>query len=1170
MSFVHLHVHSCYSLLDGAIRLDDLVKTAKEMGMPAVAVTDHGQMFGLWQFYKAAVKVGVKPILGVEAYVTKHGRQSRNQNETRYHLTLLSQNLEGYQNLCRMISLANIEGFYYKPRVDHELLEKYSKGVIALSGCLQGEVPNAILSGRLEDAKQSALKLADIFPNRFYLELQENGLPHQAIANKALVDLSKETGIPLVATNDCHYLKKEDHEGHDVLLCIQTNKLVSDHKRMRMETNEFYFKSPQEMAHDFSWCPEALANTLAIAEQCNLEFPSQKVYLFPTLPGLSEDNAAEQMNTKAVEGLEKRFKAMEDSGQPFSQEQKEKYRRQLDEELKVINQMKFPVYFLIVADFISWAKERKIPVGPGRGSAVGSVVSWSLGITDVDPIRYDLLFERFLNTERMSMPDIDVDFCAECRDDVIRYVTKTYGGSEYVAQILTLGQMKAKAAIKSVGRVLGLPLAQVSAIASQVPEKLTLSQTIKNSPSLQTLMRDSPKINKLIELALFLENMPHHSSTHASGVVIGHVPLMEVLPVFCDTKIAEEDGRRTNVITQYNYKEVEQNGLVKFDFLGLKTLTLIKHCLALLANKGITVDLLTIDFNDPKAYELLRSGKVSGVFQIDNPGIKETLVRLQPTKIEDLVALVALYRPGPIQGGMVDLFIKYKHGLQEPVYDLEILKPILEETLGVIIYQEQVMRISQVMAGYSLGKADELRNAMGKKLPEEMKKHRSIFIEGSVQNNIPLDQATAVFDKIEKFAEYGFNKAHSVAYAYLILWTSYLKAHHPIEYMAALMSSEADNQAKISSLIDECHQDGIEVMPPDLNSSFYKTSVDKGRIVFGLGAIKGVGQGAIDTIIEARKKRPFIDLYDFCERIDGKKVTRRVVESLIKCGAMDSFGGSHRTALLACLPLALEQNTKKHKTKPPKVSLLSGLAPPKPVEIKPQARMWPEVQAMTVEERLGFEKELLGFYVTGHPLDPYKPAMEILRSHSMAEAKLVTTKTKVVLCGQLKNYSCRVSKKGNTYATALLSSFDDSIEVMFFHSVIQKYKDLLEEGKVLVIIGSIDGVNPDEKRRPKILADKVAELDGNISKLFPSIVLDTSVDHLTPIINFFSGRTLKQKSSKERGLSSVYFKISDGSGQGLYRLDDTVELSVDFFQDVGRHLGPKALKCSEKWEPIDD
>jgi DNA polymerase-3 subunit alpha len=1105
----------------------------------------------------------------VEAYVTTLGRASRDKNETRHHLTLLAQNLTGYHNLCKMISLANIEGFYYKPRVDYELLSRYSEGVFALSGCMQGEVPMAVLSGNKAKAKEIALNLADIFPNRFYLEIQENGISQQALANKGLVDISKETGIPLVATNDCHYLKKEDHEAHDLLLCIQTQKIVTDPARMRMETNEFYFKSPEEMASDFAWCPEALANTLAIAEQCEIDFPflnsSTKVYHFPSLPGLTDESASDQFRIQAEEGLEKRFQKQANAGRPFSQEEKEKYHQRLDNEINVINEMKFATYFLIVADFINWAREHKIPVGPGRGSAVGSLVSWSLGITDVNPIRFGLIFERFLNLERISMPDIDVDFCAECREDVIKYVTETYGGTDYVAQILTLGQMKPKAALKAVGRALDIPLKEVNAISDMVPGKpgTTFADALQ-IPEFRAVLNSTPQTQKLLAQSMFMEDLPHHSSTHASGVVIGHKPLMDLLPVFADTKAPEENGRRTQVITQYDLNGVEQNGLVKFDFLGLKTLTLIKHCLQLLALRGVEVDLLELDYDDPKTYEMLRSGDCSGVFQIENEGILNTLIKFVPSRIEDLIALAAIYRPGPLQNKVDKIYIAIKNGKAQPEYELEALKPILEETMGVIVYQEQVMRIAQVLANYTLGQADELRKAMGKKSSEQMKKQRDVFMKAAVANNVPLDKANKIFEMMSSFSEYGFNKSHSAGYAFLIFQTAYLKAHYPIEFMAALMTSEADDTEKIGKLIDECRLKDIEVLPPDINASSYGTSVSDGKIVFGLGAIKGIGQGAIEAIIEARTSRPFIDLYDFCERVGGKKITKKVVESLIKCGAMDKSGGATREVLLEVLPQALESREKPKKNRPV-TNLLTGLAPPKPIVGAPVQRFWPQVPPMPPEERLGYEKALLGFYVSGHPLSPYVFAMDAIKTHPLGKLKKLYPNSKVTVCGQLSNLSVRNSKKGNKFATGKINDITDTVDIILFDKLLKTKADILVDGAVLILTGRMSDDERSAKRAPKIVVDNVHELDGALSGVFPFVTVETSIDQLDTVINFFCPR-VEPKDSPGKKLSRVVLNIFDGKGRAFYELNDSIELTLDFFKEASNSLGRRnPIRCSNSY-----
>ncbi|MDR1657143.1 MAG: DNA polymerase III subunit alpha [Deltaproteobacteria bacterium] len=1172
MSFVHLHVHSCYSLLDGAIKINDLVKTAKSMDMPAVALTDHGQMLGLWNFYKAAVKEGIKPILGVEAYVTNQKLQNRDQNEVRHHLVLLAKNLTGYQNLCRLISTANIEGFYYKPRVDVDLLAQYSEGLIALSGCLQGEIPKALLAGREDEAQAAAQRYASIFPDSFYLELQENRLPPQAIANQALVDLAKKTSIPVVATNDCHYLLKEHHDAHDVLLCIQTGKKLSDEKRMRMETNEFYFKSPAEMAADFSWCQEALSNTLHIASQCQVEFPA-KTYYFPSPPLTNQPDglSLEQVFvTQAREGLEKRFQNAAKLGSPFDEKAIQNYQTRLEEELAIINEMRFPGYFLIVNDFINWAKKKGIPVGPGRGSAVGSLVAYCLGITNIDPIRFDLLFERFLNPQRKSMPDIDVDFCAEGRNDVIRYVTETYGGRDYVAQIVTLGQMKAKAVVRDVGRALGLEYGAVDAIAKMIPPRLgiTLNDALNETQALREAARD-PQIKKLLDYALILENLPRHSSIHASGVVIGDRPLWELLPLCCDSKTAEEDGRRTQVITQYELGGVEENGLVKFDFLGLKTLTLIRHCLRLLSERGIEINIDQIDFKDPDTFKLLARGDVSGVFQLENAGIREVVMRLKPDCLEDIIALVALYRPGPIKSGMIDTFIRVKHGLEEPSYELECLVPILKETSGVILYQEQVMRIAQVLAGYSLGEADILRRAMGKKKPAEMNEQESRFIQGAVQRGTPPEKAARLFALISKFAEYGFNKSHSAAYAVITYQTAWLKAHYPLEFLAALMTSEQDSREKISRIIGECRHRKIQVCPPDVNTSDFKFTVSEDKILFGLGAIKGLGQAAIEAIIAVRKEKPFTDLYDFCQRVGSQKVNRRVIECLIKCGAFDLSGGAPRESLLEALDEAINQGTKtRQKKQNPRLgNLFSSLTPP-----PTQRKTFPTVQPVTEAERLSWEKELLGFYVTGHPLGRFEPAMVAMRDSALSNVENLPNNVKVRLCGTISNVQFKEDKNGKPYAFASLEDSEGTVELAIWSYILKKSGDLIKNGRLVVVSGLLENRNSDEKKyRLKVNVSEVHDFQQALEHQNASLTISCFLNDLDRVINFLTDQANIPFSTSSPVCVYLLIKVRAGLDRAVYRLEQRLNLSLDFFQQSQLALGLDgyiALKCSPDLNPF--
>ncbi|MDR1546105.1 MAG: DNA polymerase III subunit alpha [Deltaproteobacteria bacterium] len=1161
MSFVHLHVHSCYSLLDGAIKIPELVEAAAAMGMPAVALTDHGQMLGLWSFYKTAKAKGVKPILGVEAYVARQGRKSRDPSEKRFHLTLLAQDLTGYRNLCRLISLANMEGFYYKPRIDLEILEECAQGLVALSGCLQGEIPQAILSNRPEEARAAAERYARILPGRFYLELQENGIAEQALANQALVEMARSMGLPVAATNDCHYLLREHAKAHDVLLCIQTGKTLGDAKRMRMPTDQFFFKSPDEMRADFAWCPEAVDNVLDLAARCEVTFPKKQNF-FPNLPeaeGLAHD---ERLGKQAREGLRRRFDKAASLGRPFADELRREYEARLETEIAVINSMGFPGYFLIVADFINWAKKKGIPVGPGRGSAVGSLAAWALEITDVDPIRYDLLFERFLNPERVSLPDIDVDFCAEGRAEVIKYVTDLYGGPEYVSQVLTLGQMKAKAVVRDVGRALGRHYAEVDAIAKMIPRHdISLVEAFSQVPALKSLAESDPMVGELMGYAFFLENLPRHTSIHASGLVIGDRPLQDHLPLCCDPKVPEIDGRRTQVVTQYDYNAVAENGLIKFDFLGLKTLTIIRNCQRLLALRGIKADMADLDYEDPATYELLTRGDVNGVFQLESKGIRNVLTRLKPSCLEDVIALVALYRPGPIKSGMIDDFIRIKHGQQEPHYDLDALKPILGETLGVIVYQEQVMRIAQVMASYSLGEADLLRRAMGKKNPAEMAAQKVRFLEGAAANGFPPDKAERIFDLMYNFADYGFNKSHSAAYAVIIYQTAWLKAHYPREFMAALMTSERDDQEKISRLIKECRQNGFPTLPPDVNSSELDFSVAGGAIIFGLGAIKGLGQTAIEAVLKARLEKPFEDLFDFCRRVGSQKVNRRVVEALIKCGAFDRCGGQDRAVLLAAVDEALEQGARSRQKKASQApSLFAGLAPPPKL-----ARVWPAATPLTDVERLNMEKDLLGFYVSGHPLARYEAAMAAIGSLGVAQAKRSRGVGRLRLCGQLAGVDHRTTKTGKPFAFASLEDSEGAVGLILWNNVLTKAGGAVENDKLVVIDGVLD--DNDSKFGPKIVVSSVVELHEALEKMFRSVTFEVSLDDLQPVQDFICGQL------GESGQAAVYLSIDDGLGKSVYRLDDQLKLSVGFFEEAGRALKPhvsEAISCSERHNPYAD
>ncbi len=991
--FTHLHLHTEYSLLDGAIRLKDLFPKAKEYGFEAIAITDHGNMYGALNFYENANSHGIKPILGCEVYVAPKGmkdKSARSSREAAYHLVLLAKDQTGYKNLLKLVSIAHLEGFHYKPRIDLEALKQYNEGLIALTACLHGEIPHSLLRGGLKEAEKTFEKYAAIFGERLYLELQENGIPEQRIVNEGLMELAQKKGAPLVATNDCHYFSKDDADAHDVLLCIQTNKTVNDEDRMRFTTRDLYFTSPEEMAERFQYCPEALKNTLDIARQCNLELETGKHH-FPRFPLKEGETYKERFEKLARDGLNGRLEELGIT----DKEERDRYKERLEFEIKVIKEKGFASYFLIVADFINWAKSNGVAVGPGRGSAAGSLVAYAMRITDIDPVKYGLVFERFLNAERTSLPDIDVDFCMKHRDKVLEYVAQKYGGSKYVAQIATFGRMNARAVIRDVGRALGFPYQKVDRIAKLIPEGLgiNLSSALEQEPRLKKLIEEDPEVSKLFSIALSLEGLPRHSSTHAAGVVISDKPIVEYLPL---TK-----GQEGETLTQFDMKCVEKVGLIKFDFLGLKTLTVIENALQLIEkNTGEKVDISRIPLDDPKTYDLLCRGDTIGVFQLESSGMQDLLRRLRPSEFTDLIAVVALYRPGPMKSGMVDQYIKGKHGEIEVQYLLPELEPILKETYGVIVYQEQVMKIAQEVAGYSLGEGDILRRAMGKKIPEVMEAQRERFLEGAAQRGVDKEKAEKLFQLIQEFAGYGFNKSHSACYALIAYRTAWLKTHYPVEFLASLLTNELGNTDGVLKFISDCKARGIGIFPPDINKCDVDFTVENGGIRFGLSAVKNLGTNAIKSIVEEREKNgPFKDFEDFLRRIDPHKVNKRSLESLIKCGAFDSLG-YRRAQLMNILEKAVEFSQKAKKERTSGQKSLFGALNSSARNNKPSVTLLdiPDIDEWSSSELLGYEKEALGFFISGHPLDPYLNEIKKLTPYNTESVKGVEDGMTVGLC----------------------------------------------------------------------------------------------------------------------------------------------------------------------------
>jgi DNA polymerase-3 subunit alpha len=1147
--FVHLHVHSQYSLLDGAIRLTDLLRRTAEFGMNAVALTDHGTMFGTIEFYEKAVAAGIKPIIGCECYVAPRRLTDKTPRDHKglTHLILLAENMTGYRNLCRLMTVAQIKGFYYKPRVDKQILASHHDGLIALSACLHGEIPSLIRRNRQTEADEAARQYQKLFgEGNFFLEIQNNGIDIQDAVNQGLADMSQRLSIPLVASNDCHYLDQKDVRAHDVLLCIQTGKTVDDTERLKFRTDQLYFKPPREMADFFSDYPGAIENTARIAERCNLGFDFTS-YHFPKFEAPEQQNEAAYFEQCVRAGFDRviekiRARKPDTDLAPYSE--------RLEYEIGVIKEMGFAGYFLIVADFIRYARENQIPVGPGRGSAAGSLVAYSLGITGLDPLEYGLIFERFLNPARKSMPDIDVDFCINGREDVFKYVVAKYGGGDYVAQIITYGKLKTRAVIRDVGRALNIPLRDVDAIAKMVPDKLgiNLEEALQEEPRLAQMAAERTDVADLIDVCRVLEGLPRHASTHAAGVVISDRPLVDYLPLY--------RGKRGEVVTQYDMKIVEKIGLVKFDFLGLRNLTVIANTLALIKRQGKTPpDLGTLDLDDPDTYRLLCAGDTTGVFQLESTGMKDLLVRLKPECFNDIIALVALYRPGPMESGMIDDYVDCKHGRKPVSYLLPQLAPILEETYGVIVYQEQVMKIAAALARYTMAEADDLRKAMGKKIKELLARHRRRFIEGAVAQGIDGRKAQTIFELIDKFGGYGFNKSHSAAYALIAYQTAYLKAHFPVEFMASLLTSEMHSTDGVVKFIAECRNHNISVLPPDIYESDKHFTVKGEAIRFGLVAVKNVGEGAIEAIVAARNAHRFTSLFDFCEHVDLKKVNKRVIESLIKCGALDATG-ARRSQMMAALEAALEYGQRMQKERNDPQLGLFDTGEHKPAINPPEL---PKIQEWEDRERLACEKEALGFYVSGHPLKNYEAVLEKFTTVNAITVKEGADGETVRVGGIVSAVKIIKTRKGDKMAFVTIEDMQGSVEAVVFSVPYARSADLLVEDNPVLVQGRLQK----DEQSIKVIAETV-------------IAMNRAEDTWTASIHFHLDMSRTDREMLERlqetfrqhpGTCRAFLHLRGPQGTDtLIGLPETMRLRAGAIltREVNRMLGYKAVEtvCS--------
>lgn len=1108
--FVHLHTHTQYSLLDGACRLEDLIAVAKEYKMPAIAMTDHGNMYGAIDFYTEAIEAGIKPIIGVELYIapgSRFDKSPRQKKITANHITLLARNETGYKNLMKLVSIGYLEGFYYKPRIDMESLAAHAEGLIGLSGCLKGAVAVNLLQDQLAEAKKISGQLSDILNKHFYLELQDHGLAEQKRLNKSLLDLADATGLPLVATNDVHYVKKEQARAHEVLLCLQTQTTLSDPNHMRMQTDEFYLKSPAEMKRLFQGIPEALKNTIEITEKCNLELSFDKLHLPRYQPPdkISPDNYMKQL---CYEGVKKKLGKMTPE-----------VKKRLDYELDIIESAGFTSYFLMVWDFVKFAKSENIPVGPGRGSAAGSLVAYTLDITNIDPLENKLIFERFLNPERISLPDIDIDFCYERRQEVIDYVAKKYG-IKNVAQIITFGTMAARAVIRDVARVMDFSYGEADKIAKLIPAdpKMTLAKALKIEPDLKNLYNTDERVKELIDTSKSLEGLKRHASVHAAGVVIAEDDLTNHIPLF---KTSDDQ-----ITTGYDMESLKKIGLVKMDFLGLRTLTVIDKTRKIIKRvEGVDVNVSDAPRTDKKTYKLLSNALSLGIFQLESAGMRDLLRKLKPTKFDDIVALLALYRPGPLGSGLVDDFIKRKHGKKPITYIHPKLEPILKETYGILLHQDQIMVMGLELAGFSLAQADVLMRAISKKRPEQMEQLHGDFIKGAGDRGIDEQKAEEIFTLMSHFTGYGFNKAHTTCYADIAYQTAYLKANYPIEFLAALLTSEKNDADKIALYIEDAKRFKVEILPPDVNESFSEFTVvkEKKAIRFGLSAVKNVGEGAIDSIIKARlKEGRFSSLYDFCRRVDCRLVNRRVIESLIKCGAFDSLGYK-RSQLMAVVDKAMEAASHLQKDKDSgQMSFLDAFSEQpgfsQTFEDVPDLEEWPENQL------LASEKDMLGFYITGHPLTRYEKILKFYSKRSAAKLSEGRDGETISIAGVIAKVKHTVTKKkGEKMAIVRLEDLSGQVDILVFPKTYAKCAQNIKTDSIVFIKGRLDL----KEQTPKIIAEEIVSIKEARKKYTASL----EIKLLTAGLEESTLKDLKNLLAQHPGATPVYLNFVNPSGR---------------------------------------